>query len=142
MVQKLDSNIRDLDDEQKRRLWEHGLHEDTMFNNRLNFFLVFESVLLSAVGLLYSKLTSIRPELITITSLGIILTILWGYIQARQKRYHDVLRSLAKEALPEYQIALERIGKWPISGLLLLTYGVPILVELIWIVLLIAVIVT
>ena len=43
MSQKLDSD-------QINRLWEHGLHEDEVFNNRLNFFLVFESVLLGMVG--------------------------------------------------------------------------------------------
>ena len=40
------------------RLWEHGLHEDKIFNERLNFFLVFESVLIGVVASLYNAPTS------------------------------------------------------------------------------------
>jgi hypothetical protein len=44
-----------LETEQISRLWEHFWHLDNNFYNRLNFFLVFESVLLGVVGLLYSR---------------------------------------------------------------------------------------
>jgi hypothetical protein len=44
----------DLDNEQKARLWKHKLHLDTTFYIRLNFFLVFESILLGFVGVLYT----------------------------------------------------------------------------------------
>ncbi len=65
MPQKLDYDFQNLDSDQKKRLWEMTVHDDTMFNNRLNFFLVFESVLLSVVGLLYSsKFTPAKTVLI------------------------------------------------------------------------------
>ena len=35
---------------QSYSLFEHILHEDTMFNERLNFFLIFESVLWVLLG--------------------------------------------------------------------------------------------
>ena len=35
-----------LDGEQSRRLWEYRLHIENLLYNRLNFFLILESVLL------------------------------------------------------------------------------------------------
>ena len=52
--------------------------------NRLNFFLVFESVLLGVVGLLYSRPNSSVLVLKLIVLLGLSLTAIWAYIQARQ----------------------------------------------------------
>ena len=37
-----------LDNEELRRLWEHRLHVDNECYSRLNFFLIFESVLIGA----------------------------------------------------------------------------------------------
>ena len=130
---------QNLDNDQLNRLSEHGLHEDVMFHNRLNFFLVFESVLLGVVGLLESRSTPAKPVLISITCLGFILTIIWGYVQARHKYIYDSLRAFQREVIPEYRLTLERREqvKWPISSILLETYVVPILIVLIWIVLLI-----
>jgi hypothetical protein len=133
-----------LDNDQLNRLWEHGLHIDAMFHNRLNFFLVFESILLGVVGLLYSRSTTAKPVLISIICLGLILTILWGYVQARMKYVFDSLRTFHREVIPEYKLTLirrERV-KWPISSTSLETYGVPLLVALIWIVLFIFTITT
>jgi hypothetical protein len=143
MSQKLDPGFQNLDSEQKKRLWEMTVHDDTMFNNRLNFFLVFESVLLSVVGLLYSsKFTPAKIVLIMIICLGIVLTILWGYIQARQRHVYESLASLCREVFPEYKMARAQIGKWPLSAVMLLTYIVPALVLLIWIILLVSLIIT
>jgi len=142
MSQKRDYDFQNLDIDQKKRLWEMTVHDDTMFNNRLNFFLVFESVLLSVVGLLYSsKFTPAKTVLITIICLGIVITILWGYVQARQKYVYDTLASLCREVFPEYKMARAKIGKWPVSAVMLLTYAVPALVLLIWIVLLISLVI-
>ena len=133
-----------LDNDQMNRLWEHGLHEETMFVNKLNFFLVFESVLLGVVGLLYSRPVSAKLVLISIICLGLLLTILWGYVQAEQQYFYNQLRSFIKDELPEYQISRVRLeqAKWRISPTFLLTYGVPILVGLIWVVLLLSVALT
>jgi len=139
MSLKLNDDFQNLDSDQKKRIWEMTVQDDTMFNNRLNFFLVFESVLLSVVGLLYSsKFTPAKTVFITIICLGIVLTVLWGYVQARQKHVYDTLASICKEVFPEYKMARATIGRWPLSAVMLLTYVVPALVLLIWIVLLIS----
>jgi len=42
---------------------------------------------------------------------------------------------------PEYKMARALIGKWPVSAVMLLTYPIPALVLLIWIVLLISLVI-
>ncbi len=41
-----------LENDQLNRLWGYRLHLESLYYNRLNFFLVFESVLLGVVGAL------------------------------------------------------------------------------------------
>jgi hypothetical protein len=138
--------IRDtLTPEQKNRLWEQHLRTYEDFNNRLNFFLVFESVLLGVVAMLFSKSSSEKLVLAIIICLGLVLTIMWGYIQARQKYIRDRLQVRIQEVLPEYRAILEdrdQIKKWPFSSISLLSYGVPSLIVFIWILLLIYTLIT
>lgn len=132
---------KQMDSDQIGRLWEHGMHEDTIFNDRLNFFLVFESVLLGVVGMLYSKQPPVmKAILITIVCLGLFITIIWGYIQARQRSTLHRLIERLEEHLPEFRDTFEPLDqkKWRrLSGTLLLTYFIPLLVALIWVVLLV-----
>ena len=128
----------DLENDQINRLWEHRLHIDNLFYERLSFFLVFESVLLGVVGVLYSRPNPVIlvPKVISI--LGFIITIIWVYVQARHKHIFNVVSTRAKEIMPEYRITLERIDqkRWPLSATWLLAYVVPILVVVVWIILL------
>jgi hypothetical protein len=134
--------LEKLDSDQLNRLWEHKLHVEDNFYNRLNFFLIFESLLLSSVVSAVfntSPPLSGRAVLIIITCLGFLLTILWGYAQARQKYLLDDLRAYLRELLPEYQATHERRSqvKWPVSSMNLLTYLVPPLIGLVWVTLLV-----
>lgn len=124
--------------EQINRLWEYRLHMDGEFYSLLNFFLVFESILLGVVGILYGKPSSTIALIKGITLLGLIITIVWGYIQARHKYILDLLGKTSKEMLPEYKSFLENLarGKWPLSSMGLLSYIVPALIGFIWIILL------
>ena len=128
-----------MDSEQVRRLWEHGLHEETVFNDRLNFFLIFESVLLGVVGMLYSKEPALSKWiLVPMSSLGLLITIIWGYVQSRQRvNLKGLIRRLYKH-LPEFRETLqERPKKWRrLSSTMLLAHVIPILVTLVWLALL------
>jgi hypothetical protein len=137
--EELMSMSEHLETEQISRLWEHFWHLDNNFYNRLNFFLVFESVLLGVVGLLYSRPNGSILVLKLIMLLGFSLTVLWGYVQARQKYLLDDLVEQVKAVAPEYRMTLERRkhAKWPISSVWLLAYIVPLLVALIWLLFLI-----
>ena len=137
--------IRDnLTSEQKNRLWEQHLRTDEVFYDRLNFFLVFESILLGVVVTLFSKSSPEKLVLVTIICLGLVITILWAYTQARQKYIRDRQQARTQEVLPEYQAIVEdrERGKWPFSSVKLLTYGVPVLIALVWIVLFVYTLIT
>jgi hypothetical protein len=119
-------------------------HSDNRFDNRLNFFLVFESVLLGVVGVLYSKSTAQNPILISILILGLLITLLWGYVQSREKYLSETAFAQLKEMVPEYQefVLKRESAKWFIHPTVLLTYGIPTLVALVWIMILVFVLVT
>ena len=125
-----------LDNEQINHLWQHTMHSQNRFDNRLNFFLIFESVLLGVVGTLYSKSASTKPVLITIICLGFFLTVLWGYIQAREKYLFEGVEKRLEEVAPEYRETLRRREqrRWPLHSTPLLTYGVPAMITAVWIV--------
>jgi len=125
-----------LDNEQINHLWQHTMHSQNRFDNRLNFFLIFESVLLGVVGTLYSKSASTKPVLITIICLGFFLTVLWGYIQAREKYLFEGVEKRLEEVAPEYRETLRRREqrRWPLRSTPLLTYGVPAMITAVWIV--------
>ncbi len=132
MLERFDS------DDRINRVWEHKLHVEDNFYNRLNFFLVFESILLSSVvNVVFSKLSSGKIVLIIIILLGLTITSLWGYAQARQKHILENLRIRLKNIAPEYKETVESRGKWPVSSMGLLTYMVPPIIGLLWIALLI-----
>ena len=120
------------------RLWEHGNHEDTMFSERLNFFLVFEGVLIAVVGQLYAQ----TPHNVLVVKativLGLLTTLIWGYVQIQQKIILEDLIERSRELLPEYRVTVERRNKrrLPIRVIPLLAYGIPGLVLTFWLVLL------
>jgi hypothetical protein len=71
--------------EEQARIFERTLHEDTIFNERLNFFLIFESLLIAAGATLYAA--GDRPPSWVfglLAMLGICVTWVWQYAQRRQ----------------------------------------------------------
>jgi len=127
-----------LENDRLHRLWEHGLHEDTIFFQMLSFFLVFESVLLGVVGLLYSKTASTGSILKIIIILGCCVTIVWGYAQVKQRRYIKALSAQAQSLDSNYKLMVQsrEKGIWSLSVTGLLAYVIPTLIVLVWITLL------
>ena len=127
-----------LDSERLNRLWKHSLHEENIFNNRLNFFLVFESVLLGVVAMLFGASISNMGVIRIIIVLGIAITVIWSYIQVKQKHLLDLMKACIKGADPDYQMTREahEKQKWPFSVTWLLAYIIPPLIILVWIALL------
>jgi len=116
------------------RLWDYRLHLENTYYNRHSFFLVFESILLGVVGILYGKTNSPQLGLRAIALLGLCLTISWAYTQSWQgyTAYH--LKKYLREAVPEYKMIQDLRSKWrhPVETMYLLTYVVPTLIALIW----------
>lgn len=126
--------------EEASRLWQHAMHEETILNNRLNFFMVVESVLLGILGMLFGQTTNTPNRefiLRTFMILGLALTMVWQYVAARQLYAFESVRKRARESLPEYATTRTEREKvrWRLSNLKLLCYVVPGIFFLVWIVL-------
>lgn len=83
------------------RYWEWLLHEDDLFSNRLNFFLIAESMLLIAFAInsyANSNLTKV------LGAAGILTATLWCYVSAVQIfSLINPIKIRLRRVLPEYK---------------------------------------
>lgn len=127
--------------EEQQRLLTHGLHEENVFYNRLNFFMVCESLLFSAA---VTGITGDTPRttliVLPICVLGLLVSTLWLYVQLDKLVLLRVLETRAEEALPEFKetiLLAERQGlvvlrkRKSVSGLL--AWTLPLLFVLAWV---------
>jgi hypothetical protein len=126
------------------RLWQHGLHEERLFHDRLNYFSAIEVGLLGCFAILYQKEPS--PAVfapLTITALAFAL--LWLRIQTRHWAYCVHVFSQIKREAPEFMRTLDRFaGPGRTDGLSIgrpLAFAVPMLFAATWIALFIWVVV-
>jgi hypothetical protein len=134
-----------LDGEQRARLWEYRLHVENQLYSRISVFLTYETILLAVVGTLYANPNSAKNVLIVLVVLGVLITLIWLYVQHNVKQVYDILDRRTYDNLPEHRETVKRIyqaRRWTSNlgikapALLLLTYPVPILILLMWIFLL------
>lgn len=97
-VSKSDSLTQD----ELNRLWQHALHEERLFHDRLNYFSVVEIGLLSAFAILYNKE---RPLglLAALTGAALVFTVFWLLLQYKHWRYCIFIYSRVREIVPEYR---------------------------------------
>lgn len=88
------------------RLWQHGLHEERLFHDRLNYFSAVEIGLLSVFAILYNK---DRPFglLAPLTAAALAFTIFWLLLQYKHWRYCLFLFTRIREVVPEYRSNVE-----------------------------------
>lgn len=124
------------DPKQNDLLWQYVMHEDVIFNERLNFFLVFESVLLGAIAMLFNKeISRYRLLMAVLVILGLLLTVVWAYVQAKQRSILKIVTRRLMENLPEYRETVEELeeARWRrLSATALLAYVIPGLIGLMW----------
>ena len=132
--------MQELDEKQKDQLWQWGLHEDGVFNNRLNLFLVFESVLLASVTFAANNLANGTHVMRALSVIGIFISAIWWYVQIKQKMILDQIKAAVSQQNTLYsKFSEERsIGIWKLSVTGLLSYILPGLVLLIWIIILVS----
>ncbi|WP_435864897.1 RipA family octameric membrane protein [Streptomyces umbrinus] len=128
-------HIRD----ENARIWEHCVHEDAMRFQRSNLFLVAQTLLV--VG--YTTLVSAgiasghhSSAARVVASFGLLLTFIWLYVGHRHARYTDALRLIAAERMPAYAAIHARCRPRGPSGWVLVTYALPGLAGVMWILLL------
>jgi len=130
--------------EQRERLWQHGLNEDKNFNDRLNFFLLFQSFLVAGVLTLYQAtflspgsqaVTYGRSLIIKVSIIGILISIIWMYVQVRQGFQLKILTKRIRECAPEFNVTVGRrnVGVFGrLHATTLLSCYIPALVIALW----------
>lgn len=83
------------------RLWQHGLHEERLFHDRLNYFSAMQIGLLGVFGIMYNKESSLGVFL-PLTLVALLFTLLWLAIQVRHWRYCVHVTAQIKKEVPEY----------------------------------------
>lgn len=91
-----------LSPDELNRMWQHALHEERLFHDRLNYFSVVEIGLLSAFAILYNK---DRPFglLAALAGAALVFTVFWFLLQYKHWRYCVFIYSRVRENVPEYR---------------------------------------
>src|SRR5262245_2191921 len=91
-----------LSEDELNRLWQHGLHEERLFHDRLNYFSIVELGLLSAFAILYNK---DRPFglLAPLTIAALAFTLFWLVLQYNHWRYCLFLNLRMRKLIPEFR---------------------------------------
>lgn len=128
--------------DQANRLFQHGLHEDNVFTEKGNYFLIAESMFVVAYAGLLSGSQSIASSGVQSTNIlvvarvlslfGFLLTVVWIYSNRRQWYVVRHLQERARQLLPEYKVTYETRRKWRISSTGLMAYSVPALIAIMW----------
>lgn len=91
-----------LSQDELNRLWQHGLHEERLFHDRLNYFSIVELGLLSAFAILYNK---DRPLglLTPLAVAALAFTLFWLILQYNHWRYCLFLNLRMRKLIPEFR---------------------------------------
>jgi hypothetical protein len=84
------------------RLWQHGLHEERLFHDRLNYFSILETGLLTVCGVMYNKEPSLGFFL-PMAGVAFLFTLLWLVIQTRHYAYCVHVNNRIRAVVPEYK---------------------------------------
>ncbi|MEM9168447.1 MAG: hypothetical protein AAGC56_02235 [Pseudomonadota bacterium] len=109
------------------------LHEENTLNNRVNIFLVVESLLL----VLYAEISSTRAHLsVPLALAGLVMTLIWLVTSVRQGADLKYTAAAMRKAAPQIVEIYHPVPKWLKTGaLFLIVWGLPIIFLTIWTVL-------
>ena len=88
------------------RIWQHGMHEERLFHDRLNYFSFLETGLLTICGIMYNKEPAVGFFL-PLTLVGLLFTLLWIVIQKRHWAYCVHVNERIKQLVPDYRATLD-----------------------------------
>ncbi|MCA1624278.1 MAG: hypothetical protein LC768_10185 [Acidobacteria bacterium] len=105
MDQQVSDSVSPSQDE-LNRLWQHALHEERLFHDRLNYFSAVEIGLLSVFAILYNK---DRPFglLASLTVAALVFTLFWLLLQYKHWRYCAFIYSRLREIVPDYRTTVD-----------------------------------
>ena len=83
------------------RLWQHGMHEERLFYDRLNYFSAIQVGLLGVFAILYHKEPSVGV-FVPLTAAALAFALLWLWVQVRHWSYCVHVNDRIRRAVPEY----------------------------------------
>lgn len=118
------------------RLWQHGLHEERLFHDRMNFFAAMQVGLLGVFAILYHKEPS-PGVFVPLTAVSLAFTLLWLVVQVRHWRYCVHVHVEMKRLVPDYARTVAAFaGPGRTDGLSIsrpLAVAVPLLFAVMWV---------
>jgi hypothetical protein len=124
-----------LEGDQVNRLWQHGMHEERLFYDRLNYFSAIQVGLLGVFAILYSKEPS-AGVFVPLTAVAIAFALLWLRVQVRHWRYCVHVHDRMRDSVPEYARTVAAFGApGGANGLSIsqpLAFAVPMLFVAVW----------
>jgi hypothetical protein len=122
------------------RLWQHAMHEERLFHDRMNFFSAMQVGLLGVFAILYNKEPA-PGVFVPLVAVALAFTVLWLVVQVRHWRYCVHVHVLVRRAVPEYgRTVASYAGPGRTDGLSIarpLAFAVPLLFGAIWVALLV-----
>lgn len=127
-----------MDQDERDRVWQHRLHEDTLFSTRQNFFLLSASFFAVAYAALLNAGANVVAVALSI--FGLVVTVLWLYVNHRHRRLLAFIHTRSLACLPEFRKTyqdrpmphpLPFIGR-PASSTDIVAYVVPCLLLPLW----------
>ncbi|WP_149111755.1 RipA family octameric membrane protein [Limnoglobus roseus] len=118
------------------RLWQHGMHEERLFHDRLNYFTAVQTGLLAVFAILYQKEPS--PGVFApLTAVALTFAVLWFRVQVRHWRYCVHVSAIIRQMVPEYARTVATFtGRGRTDGLSIsrpLAFAVPVLFGVTWV---------
>jgi hypothetical protein len=126
-----------LDPDELNRLWQHGMHEERLFHDRLNYFSAVQVGLIGSFGILYNK-EPVLGVLIPLATVGLAFALLWLRVQVRHWRYCVHVNKRITTMVSDYAQTIASFASAPgrTDGLSIarpLAYAVPLLFASIWV---------
>lgn len=122
--------------DEANRLWLHGMHEERLFYDRLNYFSAIQVGLLGVFAILYNKETSV-VVFVPLTTAALAFNLLWLRVQIRHWCYCIHVHERIREAVPEYARTVAAFAapgrKDGLSISRPLAYAVPLLFAATWV---------
>lgn len=116
---------------QQDRLFQHGIHVDSMLFQRGNLFLVAQSLMAVA----YATVRSEDARHI-MAGFGIVLTLCWLYVSHRHYRYTLLVLGRIEEKLPDYRATRVATHLSGFNSTHVIVYAIPALSGVMWLALL------
>ena len=125
---------QDMDPDRRRDAWKWALHEDNLFDSRLQVFLTAHAILIMAAGFAVQKDTPSTPFLLFLAILGVILGAIWLVVQVQSCRIVERIEAILGEdgMFQEVFTDLEKSKLFRYPRNVIMTWILPVLILLWW----------